>query len=359
MSGCLDAQYVPGQFFGVPPNLRGICSHQGFCNVSSNRCVCVDGWTGLSDFFGDPGTDCHINILGIQVEYGLLLLFTLLSVLFSYSPLLRRWQVFTEAKLAAKRSNRVHKLSKDKGLLSSLLWYAFGIPSLMLVCILRMASTKERIGVTALITCFAGITKVAYNASIVVYQPFLFSALIKVESLERMMQSGANRFIRFVRISASFGAVLGVASAFVPFVSIWNPSLAPIVVTVYFGLSGVSLLYDGVIAYFAYQQAEKVFVDLHTSHVDPSPAIKKFRDRTLLQLKLYQYGLNITSTIIGLFFLMACVWSFWWSLHDYFLPFTLLPILKVGYDLGVGSREPLKNSTRKKSVIITSVDDQL
>ena len=344
MAGCLDAQYVPGQFYGEPPNLRGICSGQGFCNASANHCVCETGWTGLSDFFGELNTDCHINVVGIQIEYGLLLLITLSSALASFKGLKRRWDTYSIAKAKAQKSGRSHGITKDKGLLSGLVWYAFGIPSLLCLCVLRIAAPEERIGVTVPITIFACLTRVAYNLSVVVYEPFLFAALVRADSLERMMNSNVSGFLQFIRVSSSLGAILGAASAFVPFASLGNTSSAPFVVTVYFGLSALALIYDGVIAYLAYQQAEKVFVDLHSSSVAPTPAVEKFRDKKLVQLKLYQYGLNITSTCTGLFFIMVCVWPFWWSLHDYFLPFTLLPIIKVGYDQGVGAREPRSRS---------------
>lgn len=348
MSGCNDVQYVPGQFYSFSTeNLRGECSNQGVCDDVSGICECNDGWTGLSDFFADPQTDCQISVLGIQILYGIMLLAAAASLIKSRKGLKKRWEDYQNAKAKAKRRGLKYNFWNNRALFCLWWWYVFGFPSLIVACLLRILALEERVGVTPAMTIFFAATKIAFYLSIVVYQPYLFTTLMKGDKIT----GDTGRFLRFVSISAGVGCGLGVISSFIPFFSIGNTEAAPIVYSAYYIVSGGGLIYNGIVAYLVYKKAEKVLTKSYEQ--SKSSTIEDLKNR----MKKFQYAVVINANGVGIIYIMMFIWPFWWNMHDYFQPLTWLAIIKTSIDQANGSMEGKGGSSKNSSVVGSGTAD--
>lgn len=342
MANCTEVQYVPQQWFGNgEPNLRGECSGNGQCVEAIGRCICDDGWTGNADFFGDTGTDCQINILGIQIEYGLLLAITLFSWYKQYPGLKKRYHDYVKAKQAAQAKGKSYSVIQNRGVVTMIIWNSVGAPSIIATCIIRMASTTERVGVTVLLTFFFMMVKNIFYLSSLLYQPYLFKTLLKGERMNNSANGAA--FLHFVNITSAIGFTISVAASFIPFISVADPSLAGETFIAYYISQFLTLFYNGYIAIAIYFKAEKLFGASYSMNKDEKIL------NTKIKMKGFQRAVFLNTTFFGLTYVIFLIWPFWWNLHDYFVAITWLVFIKVANDIALGTNEKKEKATKEPS----------
>ena len=329
---------MPQQWFGNgESNLRGECSGNGNCVQSIGRCVCEDGWTGISDFFGDPGTDCQIFVPGIQAEYGILLVITLWSWYKQYPGLKKRYKDYIKTKQEAQAKGKTYNVLQNRAVVTMIIWNTLGAPSIIASCLIRMASNEERVGVTGLLTFFFMMVKNIFYLSSLLYQPYLFKTLLKGERMNNTANGSA--FLHFVNISSGIGFAISVVGSFIPFISVADPNLAGETFIAYYISQFLTLFYQVYIAAAIYFKAEKLFGISYSMNKDEKVL------KTKQKMKGFQRVVIVNAGMFGLIYVVFLIWPFWWNLHDYFVAITWLVFIKVANDIALGTNEKKQKSS--------------
>jgi hypothetical protein len=313
-----------------PINIVGPqCSGNGGCFYDSASrsgvCLCKPGWKGESDFqVTNSLLDCQINVVAIQVLWGLFLVFHIVSYV-RYLPKLRwLWKKHLVIVDRNKANGKRYTLWDNKGLLSFAPYVTFGWWSQLIYGIAKIADQDFKIGQSVWLTilyliwrttfffapnstCFVAqlsISELTYSRT--AFQPALVESLLRSQrNLDHLISR--NRLLSQISLSIAF--LLGIPSI-IPMVVPQDP-LNPMV-----GIVSMAVLLVGASLSMLFLVCQAIYIERKVQatlglsyELSKEPRTKAIMDKMRSNQQQIMFNGSIQFLIYGLFGLVTCGWT--------------------------------------------------
>mmetsp|Transcript_3282 Transcript_3282/g.4410 ORF Transcript_3282/g.4410 Transcript_3282/m.4410 type:complete len:409 (+) Transcript_3282:268-1494(+) len=312
------------EIYGGVSNVFGTCSGRGTCEDNETRCECDDGWTGLSDFINTDAIDCQVHTTSIKVLWGIILLYSMYTVVVGIPFLKERWKSHLDVAKERRSRGKEYRIRDNPVLLACIWFYSFCFPSVVLYGILRISKNDERVGITPAATFLFFTAKIGFYMSLYLYRPTLFSASLgkfgKETGLKRVLKLSKHAGLVMMIVSITLGAL--------PFIALSDggnlAADAKTVYKLYMLFTAMSTFLNTLSGSYARIKGVKIMSNSYSITKNPMLLeVKKKFEETINAAEKQGYFLSV---VFLLFFLVP----FLWNKHDYFHPINWFAYIVLG-----------------------------
>uniref|UniRef100_A0A7S3V0N9 EGF-like domain-containing protein n=1 Tax=Aplanochytrium stocchinoi TaxID=215587 RepID=A0A7S3V0N9_9STRA len=332
-------------FYGELDLIHGNCSGRGDCVAA--KCVCDDGWTGLSDLINTDGTDCQINIAAVKALWGVNVFYATFALYKSLPYVKARWDSFQLKRQQKRAIGKTHSIWDARILVACLAHLFICVPSNIALAVLRWTKEDERVGITFASSLFFATGKIGFYTAVYFYSPTLVEMTLKDggDALNRSKLKSLVNKVRAVNLALMFTSFL---VGFLPFITYADGGelngTAEIVYLTYFVGMVVTIIFNASQSLVSKLKIERL--------LDRSYAVSKDERLRIMKAKIATMQNSAISNgyVQTLIYMLFIVVPFLYNKHDYFLPISWITYLILGKKMYMATvkDDPSKSASKGK-----------